>query len=806
MLYHYIQTAIRSIRRHPGYAFINIAGLSVAVCVALLLLLFTRTELSYDRFHDNADRTYRVSVMEDWGPDQQFFNTTTPLRIGPTVLEQIPDVEAWVRYDRWRTRVISGDDLFDESLFMVDPSFHDVFDFEVLEGDPDTMFDEPTAVVLTETARERWLGTETALGATLQMDIGDGLREFTVTGVLANPPIESSLQFTGLLSYRLGEMILPPGRQDAWFNVGPETYAVLGEGVTAEQVESDMAAIITQNGVGAEQGIEYILGLQPITDIHLNPEYPVGHGRVSNPVYVQLMAALALLLLVVASINFVTLSIGRSLGRAREVGVRKAIGAGRGQLMRQYWGESLVHTGLALIFGIGLAELMSPAFEALSGQPVLLRADLSTVALALGVYAVIGLAAGLYPAILLSGMQPVRALRGSAGSVGATGRVRKTLVVAQFAFTILLLAGTSVVQRQLDFIQKADLGYEGDQVVYVSVDLPSGETFELAERIRTAAASDPGIQSVASSLITFGEAGWGRAGYTATDGSYRRFYVNIVDHAFVPTLGLRMAEGRNFSLDQPADFATGLLVNQAFVDAYGWVEPLQAQLPGNWPEHRILGVVEDFHYASLHSRIEPAVMAMSSDLLFAGIEDFDFPGAMRGNIVFRLDGADRREGMARLETLWARAAPDLPFNYQHLDANLEAQYEQEQRVARITGLGSLLAVLIAGLGLLGLAALAVARRTKEIGIRRVLGASAMGIVGLFTAEFSRLVTVAFLVAVPVTWWATDRWLETFAYRTTVGISPFLLAGAVAFGIMLAAVAARTGKAAMAPPVTSLRNE
>jgi putative ABC transport system permease protein len=474
--------------------------------------------------------------------------------------------------------------------------------------------------------------------------------------------------------------------------------------------------------------------------------------------------------------------------------------------MRQYWGESLVHTGLALVLGIGLAEMVSPAFEALSGQPVQLTADLSTIGLLLGVYVIIGLAAGLYPAILLSGMQPVRALRGFAGTGRGSGQVRKALVVAQFAFTILLLAGTSVVQRQLDYIQNTDLGFDRDAIVHVSVDLPSGETFELAERIRGAAASDPAIRSVASSLITFGEEGWGRAGYTATDGSYRRFYVNIVDHAFVPTLGLRMAEGRNFDPVQASDFATGLLVNQAFVDAYGWEDPLQAQLPGNWPEHRILGVVEDFHYASLHNRIEPAVMAMSSDLLFAGIEDFDFEGSMRGNIVFRLDGTNLQDGMVRLEALWAQTAPDLPFNYEHLDANIQAQYEQEQRVARITGLGSLLAVLIAGLGLLGLAALAVARRTKEIGIRRVLGASALGIVRLFTAEFSRLVAVAFLVAVPVTWWAADRWLETFAYRTSVGVSPVLLAGAAAFGIMLVAVAARTFNAAVAPPVTSLRND
>lgn len=378
--------------------------------------------------------------------------------------------------------------------------------------------------------------------------------------------------------------------------------------------------------------------------------------------------------------------------------------------------------------------------------------------------------------------------------------------MAQFGLSIVLLVGAAVVQQQLRFMEQADLGFSPNRIVYVSTTLGSGDTFALAERLRTEAERSSDLGDVASSLITFDENGWGRGGYTATDGTYKRLYLNIVDENFIPTMGLKVVEGRNFSFNEPADRVSAVIVNQALVDAYGWDDPLNQQLPGEWESHRIIGVVQDFHYAPLHEAIQPAVMAINSGMLFSGISDFDYDGGLNGKVFVQLTGSDVQAALAGLADIWARVAPDVPYEARFVDQDVEAQYRQEQRVARLALLGSLLAIFIAGLGLLGLSAIVVAQRTKEIGVRRVLGASATGIVGLFFREFSVLVGLAFLVATPLAWYGTQVWLDTFAYRVTMGPAPFLVAAVIVFGVTGLTVSAQALRAVLGNPVKSLRSE
>lgn len=806
MIRHYLRTAARTVTRHPGFSAINILGLSVGVAVAVMLFLFVHSEWTYDRFHEDSDRIYRTWLKEDWGPGQQFFNTVTPIRLGPTVLDQIPDVEAWVRYDRVTSTVTMNETSLNETIFMVDANFLDVFDFEVLDGDSGTMLAAPGRIVLTESARERWFGDEQALGRTLTLEMDGSPMEVEVAGILEDVPTRSSLQFEMLISYEVAPAIYPEGRFTAWFNVSPETYVVLRPGADPRAVQEKIEPVVKSQMTGDDLQVSYTVGFQPMTDIHLDPDYPIGYAPVNNPVYARVLFVIAWLILGTACINFVTLSISRSVERSREIGVRKAIGASRGELLRQYWGESLLYSAISLLVGVVGAELLLPGFNALTGQPVSLAPTPAVIGLFAGIFVALGLLAGLYPALVLSGFSPVDAIRGRSRTGRGASTTRKTLVVAQFALSIILLAATFVVTGQVRSMKNADLGFDGEQVAYVFTELNSGDTFALAERLRFEIADDSELGPVGSSLMLFDDDGWGRIGYTDTDGDYRRFWMNIVDHSFVETFGLEMIRGRDFDPDRPGDLERAFVVNESFVREYGWENPLTEQLPGDWVEHEIIGVVQDFHFTSLHTPVQPAVLAVNSGMAFSGIADFDYDGELGGKVAVRLNTTNLPAAVDRLEAAWSRAAPEVPFDLRFVNQDLDRQYRQEERLASIVSIGSGLAVLIAALGLLGLAALAVARRTREIGVRKVLGASAMQIVALFGREFSGLVAVAFIVAVPVAWFAADAWLATFAFRMDLGPGPFLLAGGIALVVTWLTVGFQAMQAAVSNPVDSLRTE
>ncbi|NNF03928.1 MAG: FtsX-like permease family protein, partial [Rhodothermales bacterium] len=444
MIRHYLRTAARTVTRHPGFSAINILGLSVGVAVAVLLFLFVHAEWTYDRFHDDSDRIYRTWLHEDWGPGQQFFNTVTPIRLGPSVLDEIPDIEDWVRYDRVTSTVTSGETTLNETVFMVDANFLDFFDFQVAEGDASTMLSGPGQIVLTESARERWFGGNPAIGRTLTLDMGGDPMEFEVSGILEDVPVRSSLQFEMLISYDVAPMIYSEGQVSAWFMVSPETYARLQPGADPLEVQRKVEPVVKSQMGEDQQQVDYTVGFQPITSIHLDTEFPVGYAAVNNPVYARVLFVIAWLILGTACINFVTLSISRSVERSREIGVRKAVGASRGELLRQYWGESLLYSAIALLVGVVGAELLLPGFNALTGQPVSLSPTPGVFALFAGILVALGLLAGLYPALVLSGFSPVDAIRGRSRTGRGASLTRRARVGALFTLSIILLAATFV--------------------------------------------------------------------------------------------------------------------------------------------------------------------------------------------------------------------------------------------------------------------------------------------------------------------------------------------------------------------------
>ena len=806
VLRHYLRTTLRVLGRQASFSVINLVGLSVGIAAAFLLLLFVRNEVTFDRAHEKADRIYRAWLLEDYGEDQIHFNTTTPVRLAGDLEAGIPEVEAAVRFDPFNTTVRRDEVSHNESIYMVDVDFLDVFDFALVSGSRTSLFTDPDNIILTETSATRYFAQETAVGETLTLEFNGQPRTFTVSGVLADPPENSSLQFELLVPYTIEEWFYSDRLRQAFFNVSPETYVLLREGAQLAEVEAKMPALFDGLvGDRVEPG-QYQVGLQPLLDIHTNPSMPQGFSTVISPVYVRILTALAVLILAIASINFVTLSISRSLARAKEIGVRKVIGAGRSQLVAQYWGEALLLTAVSLALGLILARLALPAFNSLAQRELSLAITPGIVALVVGVFAAVGLLAGMYPALVLSRFSPIEAFRGKVAGSAGRSTVRKALVVAQFALSILMVASTLAIGNQLDFLQEKDLGFDRESVVSIPTVATTAEGKEIADRLRFRLSGRSDVISLTAAAMLFDQNGWGRIGYTAADGTYKRHFANVVDHDFVRTMGLRLAQGRDFARDQPGDAERAIIVNQAFAAAHGWTTPLTEQIPGQFDQHEIIGVVEDFHFQSLHTEIQPAMFALESNVAFSGAQDFDYGGSFAPDIAIRIAGTNVPETLAAVESAWTEAAPEMPFTYRFVDDAIAAQYRQEARLARMINIGALLSIFIAGLGLFGLASLAVARRSKEIGLRKVLGASVPGIVRLFTAEFSTLVIVAFFLATPAAWYGLSWWVEGFAYRAPIGPAPFVAALLAALAVMALAVSAQAVRAGVANPVDALRDE
>ena len=814
MLKNYLKIAFRNLKKDKVHAFINVSGLAVGLACCLLIMLFVRNEWSYDRFHERSDDLYRAWVLEDYGENEEFFNTVTPIILAPTLAETFPEIEHTVRIATNNDQVQRGETTLTETKLLVDPNFFEVFDFRLLRGDPARLFPNPNSVVLTPEVAMRYFGQDDPMGQTLSIRLGADFEDYVVTGIAEAPPLNSSIQFTMVMPFPEGDVLFSENAQRSWFNVFVETYVLLRDDVEAQALEAKLPAMVRQVLADRVEEGQYTIGLQPMTEIHLDTSFPVGIAPINDPVYSYILAAIALAVLLIACINFMTLSIGRSASRALEVGVRKAIGASRRNLMYQFWGEALLTTVLALILGVALAEAFRPLFNTLAGIPLAFTFDAGMVLFLATLTLLIGLVAGSYPAAVLSGFRPVEVLTGKLRLGGDTSLLRRGLVVAQFAGSIFLIASTLFMTRQLDYLRTKNLGFDKEQVVVLRTSNAGGQGLlrliedgqRTTELLRNELASNPAIVDMTASCFAFGQ-GWAGVGYDADDGTYRNFSLNIIDEDYLPTHGMELVAGRNFSRENPSDAVRGIIVNETFVAEYGWEDPIGQRLPGpSFEDHEIIGVVRDFNYESLHGMVEPLAMVVNPRVVLRGVSNVGFPVSPTPKIAVRIKPDDIRGTLAALEQAWMRIAPDQPYNYAFLDEAVGMQYQQDERLGEIFRIASLLAIVIACLGLFGLAALAVARRTKEIGVRKVLGASAPSLALLLSKDFAKLVLVAFVLAAPAAYLWMNWWLQNFAYRISPDVGTFALAGLLALAIALLTVSYQALKAALANPVDSLRYE
>ncbi len=801
---HQIKTAFRYLSRHKGYTFINIAGLSVGIACCLLIMLFVRSEWSYDRFHSKADRIYRVWLDEIY-EGSRFTNTVTPIPLAPALQSNLPEVESVCRIYNFNTLVKSGNNTFNESVHMTDSNFFKVFDFRLHSGDIHGALENHQSIVVSENMAKKYFGKDQAIGKTIELQMGNEKVLFTVSAVAAETPMESSIRFDMLIPFSNAPLLFNERViTKAWSQVFLETYALLKTGTDTMQVAAKLPAMIKLvTGDNYKTG-EYNLHFQPITDIHLNNTLPAGNAPVSDPKYSYILATIGLLVLLIASINFVTLSIGRSATRALEVGVRKVLGAEKLQLVRQYWGEAMLLTFISFITGLLIALALLQPFNQLANRELEWQFDGITILFSVAMIAITGAIAGIYPAFILASFAPIQVLKGRLKSVNI-GLFRKGLIVAQFVASIIMIIGTFTIGRQLTYLQTKNLGYARENIVIIPTNKSRAEGYPLAKRFTEAIQKNPEVIAATTSVFSFAEPGWANLGYIDDKNVFRQFRMNAIDEDFIPTMQLQLVAGRNFAKGNAADWNNSMLVNEALVREYGWKDPIGKKLPGRY-EHQVIGVVKDFHFQSLHSPIQPLALVIRPDSIIRRSTDVSFSASTRPRITIRLKAGNVQQQLSSLRASWKSVAGDQDFEFTFLDEALKAAYEQEQRLGSMVKYASVLSIFIACMGLFGLATLVVTRRTKEIGIRKVLGANVTSIVALLSKEFVWLVVIAALIAFPAAWWALHKWLEDFAYRVSVSEWIFGVAALVALFIAVATVSIQAIRAALSNPVKSLRTE
>lgn len=790
----YLKTAIRNLIKRKLYTVINVTGLAAGIACFILLALYLQNEWTYDQFYTNTEKLYRIRM--DYGEKDQPLNQTALNfnGLGP-VLKDYPEVKAVSRVYPYATTVKNGDKVANEKRFIyTDPAFFQLFSFPLLSGNAATVLSGPNMIVLSESMAQKYFGTTDVVGKTLKIN---DKKSYQVTGVAVDPPANTHLKFDFVASYAsLGE-------KDNWYSPNYYTYVQLADNATAAGLHSKLQVFIKEMMKEANRGgATFDLVPEPVAGIHLhslagNSTEPGGDIR-----YNYILTVVAVLLLLVAGINFMNLATARSADRGREIGVRKALGAVRGQLFWQFMAESTIITFCAMGIGLFLAELLLPSFNNMADTRL-------TMGLTKG-YRIYGLLAivfvtttffaGTYPALFLSGFRPVQVLKGRI-AYGKGGNIRKTLVVFQFAASVFFIICTLVVGSQLQYIQHKKLGMDRSHVLVLSGNHMNSKTLDL---FKTRLQQQSDIQQVSASYDSPVAVGGGYS-IGSLEGKPTDYHVDItaipVEKDYLRTMGIRLIAGSDLTNADIQDVlkvdsirVNHFFLNETAVRYLGWTpeEAIGKKMNMNGRAGSIQGVMEDFHFASMKSKIEPIVV----------FPEYDF----FGEILIKTVGKNDRQTIAGIEKIWKEYLPETPFEYHFLDEDFNQLYKSEFRTSTILTSFSTVVILVSCLGLLGLAAFTAEQRTREVGIRKIMGASAVNVVALLSKDFIKLVIIALCVAAPVAWYAMHHWLETFAYHTSLSIWVFLLAGVMAIVIALLTVSLQSVKAALMDPVKSLRSE
>jgi putative ABC transport system permease protein len=808
MLHSYLTVAIRNMLRHTTYSVINVLGLAIGMGCCVLMLLFVQRECRVDQFHKEGHRIFKV-VQETRGQSSApFWGWGTPGALGPALRLAFPEIEEVVRIMPWTSQVKSGGRTFQETFCIVDPNLLDVFTFPLIKGDPSRALDQPGAAVITESTAKRHFGDADPIGKVITAQESKFQGDFVVTGILHDLPDHSTIQFDVLIT----DAHRHPVTRRYWEEWLPgetirpvEAYILLPEGFDSVVLEEKLADF-SAPFLGAKDDARTVFHLQPFHRVYLYSRQDYGMIAYDGIEQVVLLTCMAIATLMIACINFLNLATAQSTGRSKEVGTRKAIGANRRQLIVQFLSESMLIVLIALLVALGLARIFLPTFNDLVGRDLVL--DIQSIRMLLpgllGIALVTGFLAGSYPAFILSGYHPSAALRGIAtGTKGPS--FRKTLVVFQFAISVFLVSCTLAIDNQISFMLNKDLGFNTERLAILPIflhDRQAGESKPERLSARYALVKEelerhPNVlnSSAFRKIPVLQEGGISRQirpeGYT---GDPWRIPVNEVDEDFFETFGIDVLAGKHFGRTPYAGLASGFIINETAAEAFGWSDPIGKQII--WPGRgtgRVIGIVRDFHIASLRERIGPVIFLKNSFL-------FNYVGV-------RVSSTGLPETMQHLKATWHSLAPDVPFSAFFLDESLKSwSYRDEQRLRRVAGTASAVAILVACLGLFGLVSFSVSQRVKEIGVRKVLGASVTNVVQLLSKDLVKLVAIANLIAWPLVAYVMSDWLQDFAYRISLSASIYAISGLLSLGIALVTVSWHAVRAAHADPVDALKFE
>ncbi len=800
MIKNYWRIFLRGFKRQPAYVLLNVLGLTIGVAATLFILLYIYTEMRYDRFHEKYDRIYRIS-SDITEPDDAFRWAVTQTPLGLQVKSDYQEVEEYVRFiPNGRTQLQHGERFFfEEDIYLVDSTVNNIFSFDFLNGDAATVMDEPNSIALAHSVAQRIFGGLDPIGEILKTPSG---REYQVTGVYRDFPRHAHLIPAGIISSHTIENLANPG-PGSWGGFGIYTYVLLREGADALAFEQKLTDVIDNHvaTIFDQFDIKIKYELIALPDIHLSSDFEGEPEPVGEMGFIYIFGAVALFMLLIACINYMNLATARSTKRAMEVGIRKVLGSERRQLIGQFLSESLLFSLFALVLSFLLVFLLLPAFNSAFDLQLARSLLFSPQILggALIILLLTGVIGGSYPAFYLSGFRPLAVLKGKLAKGTGNPQLRKALVSVQFAITLFMIIGTGIIYDQMNYLRHKELGF--DKEFLMSFSLEGQEAREKFLTLREALLQHSKISAVATATTTPGD-GFGKQVMSVenSEGVIDQYGVDnyFVDYDFFPTLEIPFVAGRNFSREFGTDTTLAAIVNEAMVERMGWQDPLgkRIQFQGNdtLPMARVIGVVKDFHQQSLYEPISPLVFR---------------PRQQNGEVHVRLEPVNTTELSSLIATVgetWKEVYPNTPFEFDFVDAAFMELYEADQVRARIFTLFSVMMILIAGLGLLGLASFSAEQRTKEIGVRKILGAETSNIVLLLTRNFVLLVLIASIPAFVAAWYFMKKWLDTFAYHAELNYWLFGLALFMVLLITIMTTSYHAIKAAVRNPVDALRYE
>ncbi|MBT1695815.1 ABC transporter permease [Fulvivirgaceae bacterium PWU4] len=801
MLKNYFKVAIRNILKYKFFSLINILGMTIGIAACLLIVLYVTDELSYDRFHAKAENIYQVGLHGRIG-GQDIRTTTTAPPMAEALVREVPGVAEATRIaNYWGASVVKYEDkaFTEQKLFYADSNFFSFFSFRILEGDPKTALLEPNSVVITKSMATKYFGEQSALGKMLT--IGNENQAYKVTGITEDSPLNSHFRYNLLLSSASGKHL----KSTEWLNNYLYTYFVLDHGASLPAVHEKFGELVMKY-VGPE--VERFMGVSikqlrekgddfgyystALTDIHLRSTSRDELEPGGDIMSVYYLGAIGIFIIVIACINFMNLSTARSAGRAKEVGLRKTLGSLRGQMVGQFLAESTLYSFVTVILAVVACYFLLPYFNLLSGKQLGMSAFASArfILLLAGLVVFVGLVAGSYPAFYLTSFNAVEVLKGKVRSGMKSKGVRSTLVIFQFALSIFLIIFTAVVYQQITYMQQRNLGIDKHNVLIVS---STGRLGNNEEAFKNALASQTGIVSSSYTNNSFPGVNSTTVAKSTNSDQDHMIGVYYADHDHQEVMKFRMKAGRYFSEDFPSD-SSAIVLNEAAVRDFGYTNPLEEYVTfsddGKPRKLRIVGVFQDFNFESMKQKVRPLAIRLTTKSY---------------QMMIRYEGSSQ-QAVASVEKLWKQYAPNEPLDYSFLDQNFDELFRAEQRLGVLFSVFAGLAIFIACLGLFALAAFTAEQRTKEIGIRKAMGATTTGLTILLSKEFTRLVLIAFVPAAAFGWYMVDYWLGNFAYRVDISPLIFIGSGVVAIVIAWLTVSFQSIKAAAANPVNSLRYE